>query len=356
MINDDEFIALPRKGGSGIWKFTVSTNRWTPIMKLKGLEWNDCVRSADYDKDSNTLFVVTDHIVLLSIDMETAEIKIVGDYVSENRNLSAWHPPLDEPELLLIGDNRHVFGMSYYSTYSERHIAVHYVEPKNSKVTRSTNPVEILQFIQDETEYEDCPIRSVDKFKHSESRNSIIAFCNQGTPYHNRNGYESMIIEYSLDCQRWTRWPKMKWVNCMPLRNGEDTVITNDGRYIISVGSWRHWKGELEESDKIIVYDSKKMICGESKAVIPRSGFHKAVMMVNRTQDTLLAQAYVNQSYRETEFKGLTVLPVYLIDMIGKWFCNEYLHIFLDCDDDEVYYCYDGHFKINVDDIVVAFL
>ena len=346
-ISDDEFIAVPAEGDGTIYKFTVSTNQWTPIMKLNLMYFYFGIITASYDKSSNTLFVVT-RMNVLSINMETAEIKVLGNY-----NLDI----LKGPKVVVVGEDRHFFGED-----SEYFGDIHYREPKASDLMR-TKPIELWRHVCDPSALKDQELLFVDKYLYSESRNSIIAY---GVGF----GYEcpSVICEYALERNVWIKWPQMRWIDfheeaehrptamiLYPLSgkhsNGTDTVITNDGRFIISVGFRRFENDKTIESGRMIVYDSEKMICGESKVVSPRSGIHKVVMMVNRSQDTLLAQAFVNQSIR-SKLKGM-VIPSHLIELIGKYFCNEFLHIFPAVDGGKI--VYKEHFKINVDYVVEPF-
>ncbi len=55
----------------------------------------------------------------------------------------------------------------------------------------------------------------------------------------------------------------------------------------------------------------------------------RAVTLANPKRDNLLVHGFVNQTFKQPAFKGMQLLPLYLIQMMVKWLCTEHVHFFV---------------------------
>ena len=74
-------------------------------------------------------------------------------------------------------------------------------------------------------------------------------------------------------------------------------------------------------------------------------------MLRDEEGDELLTFGFVRKAFKSPMFRNVQEMPHYLIQLIGKWIHNEYLHLIGHAhsqeDEDE-----DNHLRINIDDIL----
>eukprot|EP01084_Bolivina_argentea_P177395 306772_1 len=128
-------------------------------------------------------------------------------------------------------------------------------------------------------------------------------------------------------------------------------VCARFDEYIIILGGSYDYNASItmdnKYSDNIFIYDIKFNTFRKSKVKLPKSDLDRcnAVITNNKCNDELLTFGFIRICYKSNTFIKLQYLPVYLIQLIGKWVCYQNIHIIADNGE---------HWKINVDCIIAS--
>ena len=134
-----------------------------------------------------------------------------------------------------------------------------------------------------------------------------------------RNLRNTIICEYALSTKQWN---VCKWVS-IPYSTNAGVICTKDGRFLMILGGKRHKRA----SNQIFVCDFKQRKCVESAYKCPSRGGCRAVAMRNAKRDELLTFGFVHQSFQESEFRNMQIMPKYLIQMIPRWVYKERIYL-----------------------------
>ena len=309
-INDIEYIDFPNYPETdgdiqGVYKFNGTTHQWTSVLDKQWRSEDPLQEANAYDEECGVLYYSTPYpiegdVSLTAIDLKTRSGEICWHHDLRARHLS---DSVYLSALLVIDDELHVF----VQIDGE---AVH------SVCNKSTGKGIKAQKIYDG----DMVI--MENAIHSKARNSIIAYGFDGSP--RSEDTKAMICEYSLFTKQWATW------NCLPMPKIDCTkamICTNDGRYVMSFGgSAGPFSDFHRKCDWIIVYDAEQQQSSRSAVRIPTDNY-VAITMMDRKQDNVLVHGFVNQSFKQPDFKDLPPMPLYMTQMMAKWFCREYVHL-----------------------------
>ena len=134
------------------------------------------------------------------------------------------------------------------------------------------------------------------------------------------------------------KWTDLNVKNCEYLYDS-NMITTTTGDFIIFLGGTDVEK--VEDHRLIFIYDikhEKLMKCGIEA---PSDSICSALTR-NKSNEELLTFGFVHDCYKVTNFRGIQMIPFYLIKVIGKWVCYETIHLVGD----------EGHWTIDMDKII----
>ena len=121
-------------------------------------------------------------------------------------------------------------------------------------------------------------------------------------------------------------------------------VYTLDKRYILRFGGndisdfdGLSGDGEL---DGIVVFDMTTETTIKSDLRCPVPAAYDAVLLGSTMRNELSVFGFVRETFATSEFEEMQKLPLYIIQMMSKWFSNEWVHLVT---------LNKGHWRVNVD-------
>lgn len=80
---------------------------------------------------------------------------------------------------------------------------------------------------------------------------------------------------------------------------------------------------------QIFAFDLNEMKIYQSCVRLPKSmaGSVKAICLDNKDEDEFIVNSFINSLFRKIHFRNLMKLPFYLIQIVVKFFSNNYLHV-----------------------------
>ena len=118
-------------------------------------------------------------------------------------------------------------------------------------------------------------------------------------------------------------------------------ISSSDQRYIV--------RFDQREGGNIMVMDLETETVFKSAVKCPSPGnpFSSscAVSVSSNMQNELAVFGFVNREFKSPEMEDVQVLPIHVIQMMAKWYCNEQVHLIGSNAGDH-------HWSMNLDDIV----
>lgn len=316
-INPQEFISVSDNGQ--IYKYNVSTNRWTKVVDSPSRRIKRSMNIAfRFDEEENVLYYLNNDIGLFSVDLETGTRQYHGamnlrvdNFESPSLGYASDHGYSMDGPLLWIGDEIHTIGWNPYGQ------GIHAVFD-----TKSWN------LVKDPVALMDCKMRGKSRngsitgplvfpqrggFDLAESRNSLLLVGrHRASPVR--------IHEYSSSGGSWNT---LEFHDPYGFFNQISSLTSsNDGRYILSI----------EGMNQIRVFDTQTMEHWKRQVEMDRDscGFYggrgRSIILPDEKRALCVAIGFVNQSYANSWFQHLRKLPRCLIELIAKWFVMEYLY------------------------------
>ena len=140
-----------------------------------------------------------------------------------------------------------------------------------------------------------------------------------------------------MSTKKWSLW---KW-GPSAISATTEIVGTKDGRFLFLIGG----RGDI----RIIDRDSKQCVLSKFKFQDHSLLYHShptVAILRSERRDKVLTAGFVNRIFKTSEFKDVQLLPLYLIEMIGKWMSREYIHLLSQDSQRGV------HYRVNVDDVL----
>merc|ERR1712087_144514 len=142
-----------------------------------------------------------------------------------------------------------------------------------------------------------------------------------------------VLTQYSLETRTFTR---MMWTKCDRMNGYNGFILTNDGRYLVHFGGV-DYSAERQEQDNgeisdIVVFDMQKQTVVTSSIKCPLKGRYEAVTLGSLVQDELAVFGFVRQCFKAEEMKIVPALPIYIIEMMSKWYCNDIVYVIASAD------------------------
>lgn len=307
-LKNGEFLAVPDFTHHPCYKYCMRTDEWIPLLSTRWYESKQ-IKDAVFTGDKEVLIWTDD--ALFSVDIIIGTIQFVW-------KRPAIHGALQD--MFLIGDHLHILTPK---AQGDLHNIISKTNGNSigNAVTINRNS--------------DC----FEFAKYFQSRDSIVV-----------SGRDSLhnpmltISEYSVSTNQWVNW---KWVEALNFMVGEYPmyVVTCDERYILILNLGNNRSDEI-----VAVGDLKLKTITRISFRSPIYPIFRAYLLRDQEGDELLTFGFVRRTFKSPGFQNMQRLPHYLIQLIGKWIHNEYLHL-MDHQDDTT----SGeanHSKINVDDIL----
>jgi len=202
---------------------------------------------------------------------------------------------------------------------------------------------------------ETAPWTGINRPKFWKKRNSIVMMVFHEDPASfmwpvtNYNAQEeavsSMLANYNLSTGIWTT---LKWTETAQKRDGKALICSNRGRYVFRFGSFIDCG--IEDCNGLWVYDFKEETVGQSAVVCPQNGRGlqcvESVTSLQRENKTVYG--YVRGAFKTAELGHLQAMPIHMLRMMAKWYCNEYIAVVTP----DLYTGKTNHWSINVDKIL----
>ena len=324
LFNQNEFILIDARSNR-IFEYNAKSNDWTRIcLEMdKGEKWEDLGATIN---PKNKIIYVYDHKKLYEIDSKKIHANIYDLDIEID---------MAYPKMLVIKDK------IYISSDELDHLG-HTVD-----LSSDNNRIGEFPFITDLT---------VQFLTYLKSKNTILCVSTD-----DEQTKEFEINEYSLDqisSEVITRIQieidsdevsQLKDHLCGNMFAGYAMTKAEDYLFILGgeIDDSGH-NGDICPKNSITVYDLKRNECYETSIICPTvSGTMYAICMVDEELDELIMFGFVHGVYRLKQFDDMRHLPVYLIKMMSKWFCTEYVHILARFDTGS-----GRHWKINIDEIL----
>ena len=288
---------------NGIWQYKVNENEWTQIMKY--VSQFKSLKTISYNTNKNIIHLLDSNSNLFQICLQTKEMKKITNisihYVTWSRNL------------FCINNKLHIFEHTPQMSMHHRALDLN----KNG-----------LDF------------KTIRTFQHKTlnhaaiylpTRQRIVLFT------------YARIMEYCVLTNEWTIY-----ISSVKFPQITSLVTDKYEQFVIMSVEWY-------DTHRIIMYhiETRKIYLASYK--LPTKEICHIIMMDNPERDNLIVFGYVHDCFKRKEFDQIPELPFYLIRLIGKWICNEQLHLFSETrwwktdimsrQDDR------KHWKINLDNL-----
>ena len=305
-INNDELLLLPQKTKSKpqddvIWKYHLMNHTWNKMMTYPKDLVSTKPHSAVFDKERECVYVCDYESTLYQVNCDTKELIVL----SKTANFE------ECPLMFKVNQDIHILGRNKrYNIFNTISNTLHELQ---YPVSWHLSPHSVTM----------------------KGRNSIITM---GTKREQSGKAVFSLIEYSLTKNQWIEWD-IKGLNNYLAK----IVKTKNEQYLILFGGWNVEK--CEYSKQIYVLDLKMKILRKSSIRLPLRFVFCSICEKTEIAN-LLVFGYVNQLWQTEEYLYIQSLPFYLIKLIEKWICFQYIHLVgqlqLNC----------RHWIMNVDDII----
>ena len=296
----DTFVVLSYN--NGIWQYKVKENEWTQIMKY--VSEFQSLTAISYNTNKTIIHVLDNRSNLFQISLQTKQMKKLTNIPFETVGWS--------PSLFYINNKLHIIAHT-------PEICIHHLIADLGKKDLQT----IHTF-----QYKTITHAAI----YLPARQRIVVFT-----------YER-IMEYCVLTNQWTiHVPSFKF----PLITG--LIADKHQQFIVIPIEWH-------TGPRIIVYNitTRNMSFSSYKPATKRK--YVGIMMDDPERDNLIVFGYVHDCFTRKEFDQIPELPFYLIRLIGKWICNEQLHLFsvTTCLNTwaMVHHHNGKHWKISLDDVL----
>eukprot|EP01084_Bolivina_argentea_P083177 150621_1 len=166
---------------------------------------------------------------------------------------------------------------------------------------------------------------------HLKSKKSMILF-------ERKNG---SIHEFELQNNKWIKY------NCKSEEKIDlifpAVVCTENEQHIIMFAGMQCVSG-YESTDSIFVFDVENRMFMKSRLKCPFKGMCQAIIMRDEYKDELMAFGFVNQCFTCKQFVNMQKLPFYIVRLINKWVCNEWIYL--------IKWANGDHWKMHIDYIM----
>merc|ERR1712150_270345 len=123
----------------------------------------------------------------------------------------------------------------------------------------------------------------------------------------------SILYEYSLEEQECTPLMRSK-TNAISCSGAVSTLVD---RFVVRFGG-----EDRNSTDQILVFDFRTQSVFESEIKCPIPSRYHAVSLGSKEQDELVVFGFINQSYKDSNLRNVQSLPIHIIQMMCKWYCN----------------------------------
>ena len=240
-------------------------------------------------------------------------------FLNQNSQMAILHIDEEQPKWIIQDEMLQIgFGAQGIIINNEYHIIGGYNHPKHIKYNEKLKKFEELHDIKNVMNLT-CDIFDQRIIKISNSK--YLMFGGFDTPNLQLNG----IHQYdTLNNQ----WIKLKLKTPTPLDSfGCTKILCN--QYIILFGGYNH-TGLL--IDNIWIYSILNKTFKESKLKCPQRGKFKAFTINDKNQEKIVTHGFIRDVWTEYNMNDQLFPPKYLINIIQKYYINEFIHLFDESD------------------------
>eukprot|EP01084_Bolivina_argentea_P264519 448094_1 len=302
-INRSEFVVVPsttvsllsNTHGDGIYKYNVKQDQWIKFFEYEQGFVSTFV-SAAFDEGSKLIYICNSEHELLEFNLITMSMKLLMKSMVIRGFIN----------MICVNGIVHLIGANLNT------VNKHYIYDKNSNLLNETN---------------ELGVEPIGHFMYLKSKRTITLFDRVKSEIHEFQLWDNKCIKYKCES--------------IPFLRVASIVATKNEQYFIVLGGF---KGFAELSKCIFLFDVKNKAFLQSSLECPEAGSYNATIMRDDIMDELMVFGYVNQCFATDEFVSVQKLPFYLIKLINRWICNEWIYL--------VQYISGKHWKIHVDSII----
>ena len=290
---------------AAIWQYHLIDNVWSKLLTYSH-KMITTVCDGMFDEHSQSVYIC-DLTQLYQVDIKTKQMNFLFEFGVKD----SLAPDVQLPMIFLNHDYIHLI-TKQLTKYPEHHIFTKKGEPLQ------TLGYPVHDFLSKSTVF-------------MKKRNSIITIASKNDAV--------TIYEFHFENYQWIKW-NIQGLNNL-FRNCQ--IISNSSEQFLIILKYPFM------ADEIFFIDVRKQKLFKSLIKIPEYLSNRRIIGQNdQYRDDLLVFAYINQFWKLPKYSNIPLLPFYLIKLIGKWVCFEWINIF-----GSTAFSRDiHHWQINVDEIV----
>ena len=311
-INDNEMITIIDRN---IHKYNTHKNEWSQVVK--------CPRY--FLKYRGLLFFDTTSKQLLSAHYvyrkhHSHELVLTMYDIENNKcNPKRYGPSVTNlagivPYLCHVDGNIHIIGGQVF--------APHYVWNFNHK----RNIYKLIHNFK----FERGNLMYISLVHVSSKQMILMIGGSDSCYYHNNDRYDEEHKKRRIGiwkfCLILQKWAKLQFIGPDFKQANVRCVLSLNEDFVIIAGGWDR---NLEKSDEIFVLDLRDdnhYKLKKSQIKCPQKGICDLVRFGGGIQDELLVIGWIKDLFKTTDFKHLSLPPMYLMKMIQSWYNQEMIH------------------------------
>ena len=290
--NHDSFVIAPDCQSfqpNGVHRYSAITAKWDIAVKYPKIFWHLSVSDIATDPKNHKLFLRTD---------------------KQNDYLMAWRPKSKRLHGV-FSKNGYKLSCSYSIVYIKGQL--HFFSEKSHSIWNGKRGNGAsFEMVSNGAWKGFCTFIAVP------SKGIILLIGGKSTIDRNKNDFE--ILKYSVESKKWsgTGIEFKYW--------GPFAVLTPSETYIILSGGTRADEHRFEEKIHVLeIVDDANWNLYESKVQIPE-GIDHHLAVTGGVEGDHLVIGWTRELFKKQEYLELAFLPLYLLELIGKWLWCEELH------------------------------